>query len=59
MNITYIKKIIKGASFDKLKSCIHKVHESTKKGKFIIFIDMLLCAIKYGAGYNDYVIFEF
>ncbi len=33
---------------------------SVKSGKsrFAVFLDMLLCAVKYQAGYSDYVLFE-
>lgn len=38
---------------------INTVHKITKKPKIIIFFDIVHCAIKYGAGHNDYKIFEF
>ena len=59
MNIRYIGKIFRGASFEKLKNAIDTVNKNCGKNKFITFVDMVHCAIKYGAGYNDYVIFEF
>ena len=59
MNIKYISRVLSGASFDKMKKAINTVHEKSGKNKFITFWDMIGCTIKYGAGYNDYVIFEF
>ena len=59
MNLKYIKHIIDGVGFDKLKMCIDEVHEKSGKNKAAIFFDMASCAVRYGAGYYDYLEFEF
>ncbi len=59
MNLKYISRIVGGASLKRLGGCINEVHEKSHKNKVLIFFDMLGCAIKYGAGYFDYTIFEF
>lgn len=59
MKVNYIKKVMSGVTFDKLKGCIDTVHEKSNKPKALIFADMAICAAKYGAGYYDYTIFEF
>lgn len=59
MNLKYIKRVLGGASFKKMKAAINVVHEKSGKNKILTFFDMIFCAIKYGAGYNDYIIFEF
>ena len=59
MKLNYLGRVIKGASFKKLNEAIDKVHNDSKKSKLLIFLDIIMCIIKYGAGYNDYVIFEF
>lgn len=59
MNFGYIKRVLGGASFKKMQDAINVVHEKSGKSKFITFFDMLGCSLKYGAGYNDYIIFEF
>lgn len=59
MNLGYIKRVLGGASFKKMKSAINTVHEKSGKNKLLTFFDMLGCSLKYGAGYNDYIIFEF
>lgn len=59
MNIKYITRVLGGASFKKMQSAINVVHEKSGKSKFTTFFDMLGCSMKYGAGYNDYIIFEF
>ena len=59
MDAKYILRVMKGASFEKMKGAIDKVHEKTGKNKIATFFDMLLCAKKYGAGYYDYQVFGF
>ncbi len=59
MNLGYIKRVLGGASFQKMKDAINVVNEKSGKNKLLTFFDMLGCSLKYGAGYNDYIIFEF
>ena len=59
MNLGYLTRVLGGASFKKMHEAINVVHEKSGKNKIITFFDMLGCGLKYGAGYNDYVIFEF
>lgn len=33
--------------------------QNDSKSKLLTFFDMLACSVIYGAGYNDYLIFEF
>ncbi len=37
---------------------INNIHKKTGKGRLAIFNDMRHCALKYGAGYMDYDLFE-
>lgn len=59
MDLGYLKRVLGGASFEKMKKAIDVVHEKSGKNKFVTFFDMIGCGMKYGAGYNDYIIFEF
>ena len=59
MNLKYFMRVLGGASFQKMKEAINTVHEKSGKSKFTTFFDMLGCSLRYGAGYNDYIIFEF
>ena len=59
MNLNYLMRVLGGASFKKMKEAINTVHEKSGKSKFTTFFDMLGCSMRYGAGYNDYIIFEF
>lgn len=57
--VVYIFKIIKRLNFDKLKEAVNKINKKTKKAKLLIIIDIMWCAIRYGAGYNDYLHFGY
>ncbi len=59
MDISYIRRILGGASFKKLASVVDKVCEKTGKNRLSVFLDILRCTKKYGAGYYDYLIFGF
>ncbi len=59
MNFKYLMRVLGGASFQKMGKAINTVHEKSGKSKFTTFFDMLGCSLRYGAGYNDYIIFEF
>ena len=55
----YIFRVLAHASFDKMKGAIDAVHEKTGKNKLLIFLDMVQCTLRYGAGYYDYQVFAF
>lgn len=59
MGLREITKMAGGASLDKMKGVVDHVHEKTGKNKASIFLDILNCSARYGAGYYDYQIFEF
>ena len=50
-------RVIKGASFEKFFKVLDNAHERSGKNKVFLFFDILNCMARYGAGYNDYVIF--
>ena len=53
MASAYTFKIIKNASFGKMKEAIETVHERSGKNRVKIFFDMLYCAKKYGEQNSD------
>ncbi len=55
----YIFRLLSHASFGKMNTVINEVHKRSGKNRASIFLDMLYCAKKYGAGYYDYEIFAF
>ena len=59
MDKHYIFRVLRGASFKKLFSVIDRVHEKSGQNRVYTFFDMINCALRYGAGYHDYLIFAF
>ncbi len=57
--LRYVFRVLFGASFKKLFVVIDRVHEKSGQNKLYTFFDILNCAIRYGAGYYDYLIFAF
>ncbi len=56
--MSYIMKVLKNMSFEKLNMVIDEVHEKTGKSKVYIFFDILSLAALHGGGYYDYRIFR-
>ncbi|MCF0135781.1 MAG: hypothetical protein HUJ69_05100 [Lachnospiraceae bacterium] len=60
MNIRYFAgRVLKNLSGDKINGYVQHVRDINGKSKAFILADMLWCALIYGAGFNDYIIFEF
>ncbi len=59
MNIGYAVKRLFKLDFGRAFRQLNKTAEKSGKSKLYIFFDMLGCAVKYGAGPNDYELFEF
>jgi len=57
-NIKYIFKRLKSLDWKAMKNKIDSIYKRTGKSKLGILIDMQRCAVKYGAGYMDYDLFE-
>jgi len=56
--IKYIFQRLKGMNYKAMFEKISGIHEKTKKPRVFILADMAVCAVKYGAGYMDYDLFE-
>ena len=59
MKVPYALRVLSGAKFKNLNTVINSIHDKTGKSKVGLFFDIGWCALRYGAGYNDYDIFEF
>ena len=59
MNVKYVARVLHGAKLGKMFQKIKMIHRKTGKSRIGLFFDMIGCTIRYGAGYNDYIIFEF
>lgn len=58
--LKWLMRVIRGASLSRVKDCVNQVKEkSGRKLRNLILLDMIGCFIKYGAGFHDYLIFEF
>ena len=55
--IKYIFSRLTEIDYKKMNKIIDKVVKISNKSKIIVFFDIIYCAIKYGAGYNDYYSF--
>ena len=57
-NIKFILKRLLRMDYKAMLQKINSIHKKTGKGRLTIFRDMQDCAVKYGAGYMDYDLFE-
>ena len=57
-NIQYLIGRIIRMDYKNLIRIINRIQKKTGKSKISIFRDMKDCAVKYGAGYSDYDLFE-
>ncbi len=54
----YLVKRVLNMNYGAMIKKINGIHKKTGKSRWNIFNDMRACAIKYGAGYMDYDLFE-
>ena len=52
--IKYYFRRLKKMSFKSFNETIEIAHKKSRKPKFILFIDLVYCSIRYGAGHLDY-----
>lgn len=57
-NLVYIFKRLFKMHYGVMLKKINGIHKKTGKSRLAIFRDMKDCAVKYGAGYMDYDLFE-
>ncbi len=57
-DIKYLIDRIKHMDYKTMLVKINQIHKKTKKSRIAIFLDMKDCAVKYGAGYSDYDLYE-
>lgn len=56
--IKYLIKRIFSMNYKQMFEKINEIHNKTGKNKIYLFFDIVLCGIKYQAGYMDYWLFE-
>ena len=55
----YMLRVLKGMSLEKYKDVLDRTAKFSGMSKAAITADMAKCAVKFGAGYFDYVTFGF
>ncbi len=55
----YLARILGGVRMKELNKSLSTAKARSGKGKARLFLDMLWCSARYGAGYHDYVMFGF
>lgn len=55
--LTYLMRRISKLNLSGMRGRIDEAHERCGKPKFLIFLDMINCGIRYQAGYIEYVIY--
>ncbi|MBO6158354.1 MAG: hypothetical protein J6P72_03705 [Firmicutes bacterium] len=58
MNPIYLAKRVLNMDFKAMAGKIDGIHKKTGKNPVLILADMANCAVRYGAGYMDYDLFE-
>lgn len=58
-SVKYLARVLRGVRFEKLNKMLTVVKEKSGHSKARTFLDILWCAVRYGAGYYDYVMFGF
>ncbi|WP_369297214.1 sugar-transfer associated ATP-grasp domain-containing protein [uncultured Neglectibacter sp.] len=55
----YVSRVLSGVRLEELNKSLEKAKERSGRNKASLFLDMLWCSVRYGAGYHDYVMFGF
>ncbi len=58
-SVKYFARILSGIRWEKIDRMLTTVKEKSGQGKAHTFLDMAWCALRYGAGYYDYVMYGF
>ncbi len=58
MNIKYLVQRALRMNYRAMAEKISSIHRKTGRSRWAVFQDMRTCAVKYGAGYMDYDLFE-
>ena len=57
--VVYMFKKIKGVDYKSFYKHAQKIAKKIHKPTFLILLDIIWCALRYGSGYMDYFEFEF
>lgn len=57
--LKYMIARILGMDYKAMFATVRQIHKKTGRNSLWLFVDMVRCGLRYGAGYNDYRICEF
>lgn len=57
--LQFLLRCVKDMDYAELFRTVGKVHKLTGKNSAAILTDVIQCGLKYGAGFNDYLLCEF
>ena len=57
--LRYLCRVLSGVRIKELNKSLATAKARSGRAKPLLFLDMLWCALRYGAGYHDYVMFGF
>lgn len=55
----YLLRVFTGVRPRAMWECLSQAREKSGKSRAVLFPDMLWCLMRYGAGYHDYLMFQF
>lgn len=55
----YLLRVLTGVRPKAMSQCLDAAKEKSGKSRALLFSDMLWCLARYGAGYHDYLMFQF
>ncbi|MBE5816653.1 MAG: carboxylate--amine ligase [Clostridiales bacterium] len=58
-NFKYVMRVLSGVKLKKYFNVLDRIQKRSGKNKIFLFFDTINCAVRYGAGYYDYLIFGF
>lgn len=58
-SLKYIVRVVTGMRWSRLTKILDEVKEKSGHSRFHTLADMAWCAVRYGAGYHDYIMFGF
>ena len=59
MNVKFLVQCLVRMDYAGLFQTVSKVHKACGKNRLSILTDVVKCGLRYGAGYNDYLLCEF
>lgn len=59
VKLSYFGKIMSRFDYKRMFNTVNLIHSRSNKNRFSVFCDVIYCGLKYGAGYNDYALYEF